>query len=178
MKKLWIIAAFSLGLALASAPAYPENSVGLGYVYPTAGELTVGLALPFAPVGMDTGLDLEVRYPRPGVSATAKMLVLPSLTVGGQFMAVGMYSELRYVYDDPNHHFGAYLGGDLSWDLPQMGPVEGVLSGQLGVGYFPKGNWSSFFSYGLGLRFYYDPVAFELVTNDRDLLRASLLFLW
>ncbi len=175
MKKLWIIAAFSLGLALASAPAYPENSVGLGYVYPTAGELTFGLALPFTPMGMDTGLDLEVRYPRLGVSATGKILLLPSLTAGGQFVSVGLYSELRYA--DPGL-FGGYLGGNFSWELPPMGPVEGALSGQLGIGYFPKGSWTSFVGYGLGLRLYYDPIAFELASNDRDLLRASLLFLW
>jgi len=175
MKKLSIIAAFFLGMALASAPAYPENSVGLGYVYPTAGELTAGLVLPFAPLGMETGLDLEVRYPRLGVSATGKVLLLPSLTMGGQFVSVGLYSELRYA--DPGL-FGGYLGGAFSLELPQMGPVEGALSGQLGLGYFPKGSWTSFFGYGLGLRLYYDPVALELVTNDRDLFRASLLFLW
>ena len=178
MKKLLSFAVFFLGLALASVPAYPENSIGLGFVYPTAGKVNVGLALPFAPLGMDTGLDLEVRYPRPGASIATKILILPSLTVGGQFMAVGAYSELRYAYADPDNLFGAFLGGSLSWDLPQMGPLEGVLSGQLGVGYFPKGNWTSFFSYGLGMRFYYDPVAFELATNDRDLFRASVLFLW
>jgi len=175
MKRPWIVAAFFLGLALASAPAYPENSVGLGYVYPTAGELTAGLVLPFAPMGMETGLDLEVRYPRLGVSAAGKILLLPSLTVGGQFVSVGLYSELRYA--DPGS-FGGYLGGNFSLELPQMGPVEGALSGQLGLGYFPKGSWTSFFGYGLGLRLYYDPVALELATNDRDLFRASLLFLW
>ena len=81
MKKLLIIAlAAAMGWALASTPAYPENSLGLGAVYPAAGELTVGLALPFAPLGMDTGLDLAVRYPRLGVSASGQLLVLPSLT--------------------------------------------------------------------------------------------------
>jgi len=175
MKKLWILAAFLSGLALATAPAYPENSVGLGYVYPTAGELTAGLVLPFAPLGMETGLDLEVRYPRLGVSATGKILLLPSLTVGSQFVSLGLYSELRY--SDPGL-FGGYLGGAFSWELPKLGPLEGSLSGQLGLGYFPKGSLSSFIGYGLGLRFYYDPVGLELVSNDRDLFRASLLFFW
>ncbi|WP_457630757.1 bioflim formation protein [Oceanithermus sp.] len=175
MKKLLISAALLLGLALASAPAYPENGVGLGYVYPTAGELNFGMVLPFAPAGMETGLDLEVRYPRLGVSAAGKVLLLPSLTVGGQFVSVGLYSELRYA--EPGS-FGGYLGGVFSWELPELGPVTGALSGRLGLGYFPKGSWTSFVGYGLGLRLYYEPVALELASNDRDLFRASLLFLW
>ncbi|GEM_PF-134513 len=176
MKRLWIASIFTLTIALASAPAYPENSLGLGYVYPTAGEISLGAVLPFAPLGLDTGLDLELRYPRLGVSTTGKILILPSLTVGGQFLAVGSFAELRYA--EPGY-FGGYLGGDFSWDLPQLGPLQGVLSAQLGLGYFPKGNLlRSIFSYGLGLRFYYDSLAVELASNDRDLLRASLLYLW
>ncbi len=179
MKRTAMLVVLVLGWALASAPAYPENAFGVGYAYPTAGVADLNLALPFAPLGMDTGLDLELRYPRPGVSATAKMLVLPSLTVGRQFMAVGLYTELRYAYDDPNHRFGGYVGGNFSWDLPPLGPVEGVLSGQLGLGYYPKGSLlGSLVSYGLGVRLYHDPVALELATNDRDLFRASLLYLW
>jgi len=176
MKRLWIVVWMLAGLAWASTPAYPENSVGLGYAHPGAGTFTLGVQLPGGPLGLDTGLDLELRYPRLGVSATGKVLVLPSLTVGGQFMAVGAFAELRYA--DPGA-FGGYLGGAFSWDLPPMGPVEGAFSGRLGVGYFPKGSlMSSIFGYGLGLRLYYDPVALELATNDRDLFRASLLFLW
>ncbi len=176
MKRLWILLWTLAGLALASTPAYPENSAGLGYAHPGAGVFTLGVQLPAAPLGLDTGLDLEVRYPRLGVSATGKILVLPSLSVGGQFMAVGAFGELRYA--DPGA-YGGYLGGGFSWDLPPMGPVEGALSAKLGVGYFPKGSLAaSLFSYGLGLRLYYDPVALELATNDRDLFRASLLFLW
>ena len=176
MKRLWISAVLLAGLALASAPAYPENAAGLGYTHPGAGVFSIGAVLPAAPLGLDAGVDLELRYPRLGVSAAGKLLVLPSLTVGGQFMAVGVFTELRYA--DPGR-FGGYLGGGLSWDLPPMGPVEGVLSAQLGVGYFPKGSLlRSLFSYGLGLRLYYEPVALELATNDRDLLRASLLYLW
>jgi hypothetical protein len=176
MKRLWTVALLLAGLALASTPAYPENSVGLGYAHPAAGVFTLGALLPAAPLGLDTGVELEVRYPRLGVSATGKILVLPSLTVGGQFMAVGAFAELRYA--DPGA-FGGYLGGGFSWDLPPLGPVEGALSGQLGVGYFPKGGLlPSLVSYGLGLRLYHDPVALELVTNDRDLFRGSLLFLW
>ncbi len=176
MKRLWFIALIVLGWALASTPAYPENSFGLGYAHPTAGELTVGAVLPFAPLGMDSGLDLEVRYPRLGVSAAGKLLLLPSLAVGGQFMAVGLYGELRYA--SPGS-FGGYLGGDLSWDLPNMGPLSGALSAGLGLGYFPKGSLlASLFSYELGVRLYYDQFAVDLVTNDRDLFRAGLLYLW
>ncbi|WP_287371935.1 bioflim formation protein, partial [Oceanithermus sp.] len=137
MKRLWILLWTLAGLALASTPVYPENSAGLGYAHPGAGVFTLGVQLPAAPLGLDTGLDLEVRYPRPGVSATGKILVLPSLSVGGQFMAVGAFGELRYA--DPAA-FGGYLGGGFSWDLPPMGPVEGALSAKLGVGYFPKGS--------------------------------------
>ncbi len=176
MKRLAILVFVFAGVVLAGQPAYPENGVGLGYSHPGAGVFTLGLVLPATPMGLDTGLDLEVRYPHLGVSATGKVLVLPSLTVGGQFMAVGGFAELRYA--DPGR-FGGYLGGAFSWDLPPLGQVEGAFSGRLGLGYFPKGSLAgSLFSYGLGLRFYYDPVAFELVTNDRDLFRASLLFLW
>jgi len=106
----------------------------------------------------------------------------PALTVLDEGQTAVLRHELldelfEERYADPGR-FGGYLGADFSWDLPAMGAVEGALSGNLGLGYFPKGGLNSFFTYGIGLRFYYDPLALELASNDRDLIRASLLYLW
>ncbi|AEB12894.1 hypothetical protein [Marinithermus hydrothermalis] len=165
MKRLGALLVLVLGLALAQAPAFPETYAGAG-VAANGAAVQFGLVLPFAPMGLDTGLDGEVVFaPNPQGQLAFKALLLPSLTLADTFAAVGLASEVRL----EANAFGAHLGPVASLDLG-----EAVLSATAGLGFFRGVH----VSYGLGLRAYLDPLALEVATSDRYAFRASLLYLW
>ena len=123
MKRLFALLGLALGLALAQAPAYPENTLGLGYA-PDRGFYLQGSALlPFSPLGLDTGLDAQVLLSQsPEAYALLKANLFPGLVVEGLFASVGLGLDLRYP-------FGAHLGPLASLELP-----GGALSLGLGLG--------------------------------------------
>jgi len=86
MKRLLALLALALGLALAQAPAYPENTLGLGYS-PEKGPYLQGSALlPFNPLGLDTGVDLQILLAQsPEAYALLKANLFPGLVVESLF---------------------------------------------------------------------------------------------
>ena len=106
MKRLFALLGLALGLALAQAPAYPENTLGLGYA-PDRGFYLQGSALlPFSPLGLDTGLDAQVLLSQsPEAYALLKANLFPGLVVEGLFASVGLGLDLRYpclLYTSPS----------------------------------------------------------------------------
>ncbi|WP_022799089.1 hypothetical protein [Thermus islandicus] len=163
MKRLFPLLGLALGLALAQAPAYPENTLGLGFS-PDRGLYLQGSALlPFSPLGVDTGLDAQVRLgPSPEAYALLKANLFPGLVLLDLYTSVGLGLDLRYP-------FGAHLGPLASVELP-----GGALSLGLGVGY--QGGFH--LAWGTGFRLYLEPLALEVSASDRYPFLLALLYLW
>ncbi|ADH62414.1 conserved hypothetical protein [Allomeiothermus silvanus DSM 9946] len=154
------------GLAAAQAPAYPENTIGVGFSFNRGLTLQGSLGLPFSPLGIDTGLDVEAILPdNPSVWVLTKANLLPALSIGDLSMSVGVGIDLRYI----NSGFGAHLGVPATLEVP-----GGAISAYVGLGYQDGFH----LAYGLGARFYLDPVALEAATSDRYPLKISVLYLW
>jgi hypothetical protein len=170
MKRLMAIATLLIGFALAQTPAYPENTIGGGYAFKfggTGGFLIQGSTLlPFSPLGIDTGLDLEVALTdKLSVWALIKANLLPALTVADLSMAVSLGLDLTY----KNDGFGVRLGPIATLEFPGL-----AFSAYTGIGFL---NGFSF-AYGLGGRLYLDPIALEVATSDRYDLKLAVLYLW
>ncbi|AFV75206.1 hypothetical protein Theos_0123 [Thermus oshimai JL-2] len=162
MKRL-LGALLLFALALAQTPAYPETAFGLGYAPDRGVYLQGGLLLPFSPLGLDTGLDLEVLLDQnPQGEALFKANLFPGLVVESLYASLGVGLDLRYP-------FGAHLGPLFSLEIP-----GGALSARLGLGY--EGRFH--LAYGLGLRLYLEPLALEAAFSDRYPFRLSLLYLF
>ncbi|WP_243028657.1 bioflim formation protein [Thermus albus] len=161
MKRL--AALLTLSLALAQAPAYPENTLGLGYA-PDKGPYLQGSALlPFSPLGIDTGLDLQALMAQnPEVFALLKANLFPGLVLADLYTSVGVGLDLRYP-------FGVHLGPVVSLEVP-----GGALSAYGGLGY--QGGFH--LAWGAGFRFYLEPLALEVSASDRYPFLLSLLYLW
>ena len=170
MKRLLALATLLIGFALAQVPAYPENTIGGGYAFRFGGQggfLVQGSTfLPFSPLGIDTGLDLEVALTdKLSVWALLKANLLPALTVADLSLAVSLGLDLTY----KNEGFGARFGPLATFEFPGF-----ALSSYLGIGFL---NGFSF-AYGLGGRLYLDPLAIEIATSDRYDLKLAVLYLW
>ncbi|WP_038055691.1 hypothetical protein [Thermus amyloliquefaciens] len=163
MKRTLAFLALALGLSLAQAPAYPENTLGLGYA-PGKGVYLQGSALlPFSPLGIDTGLDLQALLAQnPEVFALLKANLFPGLVLMDLYTSVGLGLDLRYP-------FGAHLGPVVSVEVP-----GGALSGTLGLGY----QNGFHLAWGAGFRLYLEPLALEVSASDRYPFLLSLLYLW
>jgi hypothetical protein len=173
MKRLLAIATLLIGFSLAQVPAYPENTIGGGYAFKfglpsgLGGFLVQGSTfLPFSPLGIDTGLDLEVALTEQlSVWAMIKANLLPALTIADLSMAVSLGLDLTY----KNGGFGARFGPLATFEFPGF-----ALSAYTGIGFL---NGFSF-AYGLGGRLYLDPLAIEVATSDRYDLKLAVLYLW
>ena len=160
----WVSALFLLSLALAQGPVYPENTLGLTYA-PDGGRffLQGSAALPFTPLGIDTGLEAQLLLSgSPSAYALFKANLFPGLVLRDLYTAVGVGLDLRWP-------LGVHLGPLVSFELP--GSVL-WLSG--GVGY----QAGLHLAYGAGLRVYLDPLAVEVSATDRYPFALSLLYLW
>ncbi|MEN2981949.1 MAG: bioflim formation protein [Thermus sp.] len=163
MKRILALVALLLGLALAQAPAYPENTFGLGYAPDRGVYLQGSLLLPFAPLGIDTGLDAQaLLQPTPQVYALLKANLFPGLVLADLYASVGLGLDLRYP-------LGFHLGPVVSVEVP-----GGALSGTLGLGY--QGGFH--LAWGAGFRLYLEPLALEVAASDRYPFLLSLLYLW
>ncbi|GAB5603202.1 hypothetical protein FJNA_17280 [Thermus sp. FJN-A] len=163
MRRFFALIGLAWGLALAQAPAYPENTLGLGYA-PGKGLYLQGSALlPFAPLGIDTGLDVQALVAQnPEVQALLKANLFPGLVLADLYTSLGLGLDLRYP-------LGVHLGPVVSLELP-----GGALSGTLGVGY--QGGFH--LAWGVGFRLYLEPLALEVSASDRYPFLLSLLYLW
>ncbi len=162
MKRLWLWP-FLLGLALAQAPAYPENALGLGYAPGQGVYLQGGVLLPFSPLGIDTGLDAHLLLrANPQGQLFLKANLFPGLVLEGLYTSIGLGLGLRYP-------FGIHLGPVASLEVP-----GGALSLGLGLGY--EGGFHV--AYGVGFRAYLEPLALEASLSDRFPLLLSLLYLF
>ncbi|QWK23038.1 bioflim formation protein [Thermus scotoductus] len=163
MKRLVALSLLALSLALAQMPAYPENTLGLGYA-PDKGVYLQGSALlPFSPLGIDTGLDVQALLSQnPEVFALFKANLFPGLVLADLYTSVGLGLDLRYP-------FGAHLGPVVSLEVP-----GGALSAYGGLGY-----QSGFhLAWGAGFRLYLEPLALEVSASDRYPFLLSFLYLW
>jgi len=163
MKRLLATLGLLLGLALAQAPAYPENTAGFGYAPDKGFYLQGSLVLPFSPLGIDTGLDAQVLLSQnPEVYALLKANLFPGLVLGDFYASFGLGLDLRYP-------FGVHLGPLASVELP-----GGALSGFLGLGY--QGGFH--LAWGAGFRLYLEPLALEVSSSDRYPFLLALLYLF
>lgn len=163
MKKLLLLLTMLVGLAMAQTPAYPENTFGVGYTFGQGLGGQVSLVLPFAPLGLDTGLDLEGTYGTDlRLNALTKINLLPALTLADLSLSVGLGVQARYP-------LGIHLGPVASLEIP-----GGVISAFGGLGY-QEGFHTA---WGLGLRLYLDPLALEFASSDRYDFKMALLYLW
>ncbi|WP_298629670.1 bioflim formation protein [uncultured Thermus sp.] len=163
MKRLIPFTFLALSLALAQAPAYPENTLGLGYAPGKGLYLQGGALLPFSPLGIDTGLDLQVLLSQnPEVLAFFKANLFPGLVLADLYASVGLGLDLRYP-------FGVHLGPVVSLEVP-----GGALSAYGGLGY--QGGFH--LAWGAGFRLYLEPLALEVSASDRYPFLLSLLYLW
>ncbi|RDI96124.1 bioflim formation protein [Meiothermus sp. QL-1] len=171
MRRIVALAALIVGLAFAQVPTYPENTVGLGYGVGRGLVLQAGAALPFSPLGIDTGLELELIVPTTFNNFEAwalfKANLLPALTLADLSLSAGLGLDLSY--NTQNSVFGLHLGPLASLEIP-----GGAVSGYLGLGF--KGGFS--LAYGLGGRLYLEPIALEVGLSDRYPLKVALLYLW
>ncbi|WP_038049212.1 hypothetical protein [Thermus caliditerrae] len=163
MKRTLALLALLLGFSLAQAPAYPENTLGLGYT-PGKGVYLQGSALlPFSPLGLDTGLDAQVLLSgSPEAYALLKANLFPGLVLMDLYTSVGLGLDLRYP-------FGVHLGPVVSLEVP-----GGAISGALGLGY----QNGLHLAWGAGFRLYLEPMALEASASDRYPFLLSLLYLW
>jgi len=174
MKRFIALLTLLVGLALAQVPAYPENTIGLGFGIGNALGSSLILqgstSLPFSPLGLDTGLDAEVIVPTSfsGVEvwSLVKVNLLPALTVLDLSLSAGLGLDLSY---STATGFGTHLGPVASLEIP-----GGAISAYIGLGYENGFN----VAYGLGGRLYLDPIALEVATSDRYALKLALLYLW
>ncbi|TBH20523.1 bioflim formation protein [Thermus thermamylovorans] len=163
MRRTLALLALLAGLSLAQMPAYPENTLGLGYAPDRGVYLQGSLLLPFAPLGIDTGLDAQVLLtPSPEVYALLKANLFPGLVLMDLYTSLGLGLDLRYP-------FGAHLGPLVSLEIP-----GGALSGSLGLGY--QGGFH--LAWGVGFRLYLEPLALEASASDRYPFLLTLLYLW
>lgn len=171
MKRLIALGMVLTGLALAQVPAYPENTVGIGFGIGRGIVLEGSITLPFSPLGIDTGLDAEVIVPTAfngaEVWALFKANLLPALTLGDLPFSVGV--GLDASFNTLSSTFGSHLGPLATVEIP-----GGAISGYLGIGY--EGGFN--LAYGLGGRLYLDPVALEVAVSDRYPLKLAVLYLW
>ena len=163
MKRLFLALGLFLGLALAQAPAYPENTAGLGYSPDKGLYLQGSLVLPFSPLGIDTGLDLQALLAQnPEIQALLKANLFPGLVLGDFYASLGLGLDLRYP-------LGVHLGPLVSLEVP-----GGALSAGLGLGY--QGGFH--LAWGAGFRLYLEPLALEVSASDRYPFLLSLLYLF
>lgn len=163
MRRTLALLALFLGFSLAQAPAYPENTLGLGYAPDRGVYLQGSLLLPFSPLGIDTGLDAQVLLSsNPEVYALFKANLFPGLVLADLYTSVGLGLGLRYP-------FGVHLGPVASVEVP-----GGALSGTLGLGY----QNGFHLAWGVGFRLYLEPLALEASASDRYPFLLSLLYLW
>lgn len=171
MKRLFAVLILSIGMAFAQAPAYPENTVGVGFGIGRGLMVQGSMGLPFSPLGIDTGLDMEVIVPTSfdAVEAWAllKANLLPALTVADLSLSAGLGLDLSF--NTMGSIFGLHLGPVASLEIP-----GGAISGYLGLGI--EGGFN--LAYGLGGRLYLDPVALEVGVSDRYPFKIALLYLW
>ncbi|ETN89462.1 hypothetical protein [Thermus sp. NMX2.A1] len=163
MKRLVAPFLLALSLALAQMPAYPENTLGIGYAPDKGVYLQGSTLLPFSPLGIDTGLDLQALLSQnPEVFALFKANLFPGLVLADLYTSVGLGLDLRYP-------FGAHLGPVVSLEVP-----GGALSAYGGLGY-----QSGFhLAWGAGFRLYLEPLALEVSASDRYPFLLSFLYLW
>ncbi|WP_105318417.1 bioflim formation protein [Thermus tenuipuniceus] len=163
MKRLVSLVLLALNLSLAQMPAYPENTLGLGYG-PGKGIYLQGSALlPLSPLGIDTGLDLQALLSQnPEVFALVKANLFPGLVLMDLYTSVGLGLDLRYP-------FGVHLGPVVSLEVP-----GGALSAYGGLGY----QNGFHLAWGAGFRLYLEPLALEASASDRYPFLLSLLYLW
>ncbi|MCL4454521.1 MAG: hypothetical protein M1369_01150 [Deinococcus sp.] len=173
MKRLLALPLLLLGFAQAQVPAYPENTFGVGYALDQGITAQAGLSLPFGPLGVDTGLDLEVAVGSQVQGwSLLRLNLLPALTISDLSLSAGLGLDLRYgtsLLGVALPAFGVHLGPVFTFELPSS-----ALSGFVGIGY--QNGFHA--AYGLGLRVYLDPVALDIATSDRYTVRVSLLYLW
>lgn len=174
MKRFVALLTVLAGLALAQVPAYPENTIGLGFgIRNSLGNSLIiqgSTSLPFSPLGLDTGLDAEVIVPTSfnGVEVWSllKVNLLPALTVLDLSLSAGLGLDVSY---STLNGFGTHLGPVASLEIP-----GGAISAYVGLGY--EGGFN--LAYGLGGRLYLDPIALEVATSDRYVLKLAVLYLW
>lgn len=163
MKRLLALLSLALGLALAQTPAYPENTLGLGYSPEKGFHLQASALLPFSPLGIDTGADLQLRLAPPlEGQLLLKANLFPGLVLADLYTSAGLGLDLRYP-------FGVHLGPVVSVEVP-----GGALSGTLGLGY----QNGLHLAWGAGFRLYLEPLALEVSASDRYPFLLSLLYLW
>jgi len=171
MKRLVALLILVVGFAFAQAPAYPENTVGVGFGIGRGLMVQGSMGLPFSPLGIDTGLDLEVMVPTSfdsvEVWALVKANLLPALTVADLSLSAGVGLDLSF--NTVGSIFGFHLGPIASLEIP-----GGAISGYVGLGIERGFN----VAYGLGGRLYLDPVALEVATSDRYPFKIALLYIW
>ncbi|WP_337869153.1 bioflim formation protein [Meiothermus sp.] len=171
MKRLFALLTLVVGLAFAQAPAYPENTVGVGFGIGRGLMVQGSLGLPFSPLGIDTGLDMEVLVPTSfdsvEVWALLKANLLPALTVADLSLSAGLGIDLSF--NTVGSIFGFHLGPVASLEIP-----GGAISGYVGLGI--EGGFNV--AYGLGGRLYLDPIALEVGLSDRYPFKIALLYLW
>ncbi|MDX2004650.1 MAG: bioflim formation protein [Meiothermus sp.] len=178
MRRLLALLTLVTGLAFAQVPAYNENTVGLGFGIsplnsgrPNMLIVQGSFGLPFSPLGIDTGLEVEGLVPTSfdGIEiwAMVKANLLPALVVADLPLSVGLGLDLSF--DTRASVFGTHLGPIATLEIP-----GGALSGYLGLGL--EGGFN--LAYGLAGRLYLDPVALELGLSDRYALKIAVLYLY
>lgn len=127
MQRLLALLVLVVGLALAQAPAYPENTVGVGFGIGRGLMLQGSAGLPFSPLGIDTGLDVEVIVPTSfdalEVWALLKANLLPALTVADFSLSAGLGLDVSF--NTVGNVFGLHLGPVASLGFP-VGPSRAI----------------------------------------------------
>ena len=178
MRRFLALITLVTGLAFAQVPAYNENTLGLGFGIsplnsgrPNMLIVQGSFGLPFSPLGIDTGLEVEGLVPTSfdnlEVWAMIKANLLPALVVADLPLSVGVGLDLSY--NTFGSVFGTHLGPIASLEIP-----GGAISGYFGLGL--EGGFS--LAYGLAGRLYLDPIALEIGLSDRYALKIAALFLY
>lgn len=171
MKRLIALLTLVVGLTFAQAPAWPENTVGVGFGVNRGLIVQASAVLPFSPLGIETGLDLEAIVPGSldnfEIWAMLKANLFPALIVADLPLSAGLAMDLSF--NTAGSVFGFHLGPVASVEIP-----GGAISGYVGLGVERGFN----VAYGLGGRLYLDPIALEVGISDRYPLKIAVLFLW